>query len=208
VRGEILGSGVAQGDGRVLRAPRQKQPKRPAHGDAAANHGHLSAGDLHAEPPQQHHDAVRRARQRAVLAEHQFAQVHRMQAVSVLLRVHQVQHALLVQARGQRELHDVARAGRILVELEHRLFHLRLGGVGRQVTADRRDPDLGAVPVLARHVGVAARVVADEDRAKPGHDAPRRQRCHPLLQVRPHLRRCRLAVQNRCAHVRLGSRQW
>src|SRR5215470_16011990 len=200
VRGKVFRPGVAERNGRVLRPPGEQQPERPPHGDAAAHHGDVGSGDLDAVLAQQHHDAMRRARQRALLAQHELAQVDRVQPVGVLGRVHQVQHALVVQPGGQRKLDDVPGAGLVLVELEHRLLDLRLRGVGLQIPADRGDAHLRAVPVLARDVRVRTWVVPDQDRAKPRHDPAGGQRGHPLLQVRLDLRGGCLPVQNRCAH--------
>src|SRR5262249_54621122 len=130
VRGKVFRPGVAERYGRVLRPPGEQQPERPPHGDAAADHGDVGSGDLDAVPAQQHHDAMRRAGQRALLAKHELAQVDRVQPVGVLGRVHQVQHAFVVEPGGQRKLDDVPGAGRVFVEFEHRLFYLRLPGIG------------------------------------------------------------------------------
>ena len=100
VRGEVAGAGVAQRDGGVLGAAGQQQPERAADGDAAADHDDLGAGDLHAVAAQQLDDADGRARQRAGVAEHQPAEVGRVQPVGVLGRVDQAEHAVLVAARG------------------------------------------------------------------------------------------------------------
>ena len=155
-------------------------------------------------------DAARRARQRAGLAEHQLAEVDRVQPVRVLGRIHPVEHGVGVQPGRQRQLDDVPGAGRIGVQfVDHRL-HLRLGRVGGQVPPDGRDPDLRAVPVLAVHVGAAAGIVADQDRAEPGHGAGRAacgggsargQRGHPLRQAGPYFRGQGLAVKHLCGHA-------
>ena len=71
----------------------------------------------HVVPAQQLDDAQRGARQRRRGAEHEPAEVGRVQAVGVLVRVDQLQDRVLVDALGQRQLHDVAGAGRVLVEL-------------------------------------------------------------------------------------------
>ena len=175
VRGEILGPGVAQRDRGVLGTPGQQQSESAAHGDPAPDDGDVGARDGHPVAAQQFGDPARRARQRAGLTQDQLAQVGRVQAIRVLGRVHPVEHGVGVEPGGQRQLDDVPGAGRIGVQfVDHRL-HLRLGGVGGQVPADGRDPDLSAVPVLAVHVGAAAGIVADQDRAEPGPTVPRRR---------------------------------
>ena len=73
-----------------------------------------------------------------------------VQTVGVLVRVDQRKHALRVQAGRQRQLHDVAGARRIGVQLGDDILDLLLAGVGGQVPADADDADLRAVPVLAR----------------------------------------------------------
>ena len=206
VRGEILGAGVAQGHGGVLGAPGQQQAEGAAHGDPAADDGHVGARDGHVVAAQQFHDAARGARQRAVLAEDQLAQADRVQPVRVLGRVHPVEHGVGVEAARQRQLDDVPGAGGVLVQLVDDRFHLGLGRVSGQVAADGRDPDLRAVPVLAVHVGVAAGVVADQDRAEARHDTAGGQRGDPFLQPGADLRRQGFAVEQLCGHVR--SPQW
>ena len=124
-----------------------------------------------------------------------------MQAVRVLGRVHPAEHGVGVETGGQRQLDDVPGAGRVGVQLVDHRLDLRLGRVPGQVPAEGRDPDLGAVPVLAVHVGAAARVVADQDGAKTGHDTAGGQGRYPLGELRPDLRGEGLAVEHLCGHV-------
>jgi hypothetical protein len=106
-----------------------------------------------------------------------------VQAVGVLGRVDELEHPVGVDALRQRQLDDVAGAGRVGVEPLDRGLDVRLGGVGGQVLADRGDADLGAVLVLAADVRAAARVVADQDGAQSRDDPPLAQRGHPLGQL-------------------------
>ena len=82
---------------------------------------------------QQLHAAVGGARQRRVQrpahVEHQPAQVHRVQAVGVLGRDRSPPGCVGVDVLGQRQLHDVAGAGRIRVQLvdDRQQFLLRGG---------------------------------------------------------------------------------
>jgi len=201
VRGEILGSGVAQRHRGVLGAPGQQQAESAADGDPAPDDGDVGAGDGHPAAAQQFGDAARRARQRTRLAENQLAEVDRVQPVRVLGRIHPVEHGVGIEPGGQRQLDDVPGAGRIGVQLVDHRLDLRLSGVGRQVPPDRRDPDLRAVPVLAVHVGSAARIVAHQDRAEPGDDPARGQRGRPLRQAGPYFRGDGLAVKQLCGHA-------
>ena len=82
---EVLGPGVAQRHGRVLATPGEQQPERAADRETAADHDHLGTGDLHAVAAEQLDHAHGRAGQRSGLAEHQLAQVGRVQAVDVLV---------------------------------------------------------------------------------------------------------------------------
>ena len=96
---------------------------------------------------------------------------------------------------GQRQLHDVAVAGRVGVQLGDGRLDLLLRGVGRQVPALRGDAHLGAVAVLAVDVRLRARVLAHQDRAQPRDDAPVAERLDPPLQVVLDRRRRSLAIQ-------------
>ena len=72
--------------------------------------------------------AGRRARDelRRPALHHQLADVHRVEAVHVLVQADQVEHGLLVQPFGQRQLHEDAVDGRVGVQLPHQRFHLCL----------------------------------------------------------------------------------
>ena len=133
----------------------------------------LGAAERHAVAAQQLDDAARRARQRSRASEHQPAEVGRVQPVGVLGRVDLAPApGSSSSPRGQRQLDDEAGAGRVGVELARPRPPPRpasrrpAGPCGCEAI-----PDLGAVAVLAGDVGVAARVVADQHRAEPGHDA-------------------------------------
>jgi hypothetical protein len=143
----------------------------------------LRALDLHAVAAQEGEDAVRGAGQRGGLVEDEAAEVHRVEAVGVLVRVHQFEDAVLVDALGERELDDVTGAGRVLVQFPYDRLDLLLGGGGGQFALDGRDAHLRAVPVLACDVLLAAGVVPDQDRAEAGRDALLLQRRHAGGQI-------------------------
>ncbi len=173
--GQVHRAGVGQDDRGVDVLAGQQQPHRAADGDAAAHHQHALAVEADAVPGEQLHAALGGARQRglhgAADVGHEPAQVHRVQAVGVLVGVHGLQDDVLVDVLGQRQLDDVAGAVRVLVELPDHGQQLLLGGVLRQVAADGRDAHLGAVLVLAADVPGAARVGADQDGAQARDDA-------------------------------------
>ena len=107
-----------------------------------------------------------------------------MQAVGILARVDPLQRGVLVQLTPwQRQLHDVAGALRIGVELVDGLVEGGLAGVGGQVAPDRGDADFRAIGVLAPHVGVRTRVVAHQHRAQPRRAARGGQHRDPLGEV-------------------------
>ena len=85
---------------------------------------------------------LRGARQRGGLVEDEAAEVGRVEPVGVLGRVHQFQHAVHVDALGQRQLDDVAGAGRVLVQFADDRLDLLLRGRGGQLALDGGDADL------------------------------------------------------------------
>ena len=111
-------------------------------------------------------DARRRAGQRAGRAHDQAAEVHRVQPVDVLGRVDGQQGLLLVEAGGQRQLHQEGADGRVGVEAGDDASSSSWVRVGRQVLVGRVDAHLRAVRVLHGHVAGARAVVADEDGAE------------------------------------------
>jgi hypothetical protein len=123
-----------------------------------------------------------------------------VQAVGVLGRVDELEHRVLVDARRERQLHDVARDGRIRVEALDRGPHVGLGGVGREVDADRLDAHLRAVAVLAGDVRAGSRVVAHEERAEAGDEALLAQGADPHGQLGLDGRRGRDAVEHDRGH--------
>ena len=198
--GQVPGPGVAQRDGRVLAAPGEQQAERAADRDAAPDHGDVRARDRDVVAPQQLHDAPWRAGQRSRLAEHQLAQVDRVQPVGVLGRVHPVQDGEGVQASWQRQLDQVPGALGVGVQFVDDRLDPLLGGAGGQVTADAGDAGRQAVAVLAVDVGVAARVVPHQYRAQPGYLAHRGQVGHPFPEVLLDCGGGGAAVENRRRH--------
>ena len=153
---------------------------------------------------QQLDDPDRRARQRAGLAEHQLAEVGRVQAVDVLGRVDPGQQRELVEPG--RLLHDEAGARRVGVELVDHRLHLGLRSRRRQVAPDRGHPDRGAVLVLGADVPVRARIVTDQHRAQAGRDAVLLERGHALGQLGLDGAEGGGAIEDLCGHgVILGT---
>ena len=149
---------------------------------------------------------MRRARQRRGLAQHQAAEVDRVQAVGVLGRVHQLQHTLGVQPGGQGQLDDVTVARGVGVQLGDHVLDLLLAGVSGQVAADGQDAHLRAVAVLGVDVHLAAGVIADQHRRQARGPAAPGQLGYPAGQLVSDRGRGRLAVHDACAHCRHSAR--
>ena len=186
----------------------------PPDGDAPADHHDVRSAQGHAVAAEQLHDAARGARQgRGDVAgdlQHQPAQVRGVQAVGVLARIHGLEHRLLVQPGGQRQLDDVAGARRVVVEPGHGGEHVGLRGGRGQVLPHRRDADLGAVAVLARHVRRRPRVLTDQQRAQARHHATLAQHRHTSGELVADGRRGRLPVEQPSRHRLLtrSGRRW
>ena len=206
VRGDVDGAGVAERHRGVLALAGQQQPKRPADRGAAADDADLGPAQRYAVAAQQLDDAAWRAGQRRRLAQHQLAQVDRVQAVGVLAGVDQPEGPVVVQATGERQLHDVAGAGRVGVQPGDLGVQLGLADRCRQLDLERGDAHLGAVAVLAGDVRLAARVVPDQHGAQPRRDALGQKGLDPDGQVGLDGGRQGLAVQQLCGHVVLLSR--
>jgi hypothetical protein len=161
----------------------------------------MRSGDRHVTPHQEFLDAQGRAGPRAGEAEGQAAEVDRVEAVGVLVGGDRHEDLAGVEVARQGQLHDVAVHGGIGVELRHQVEKLLPGGVGRQVVTERRHPHGGAGLVLTADVGVAARIVTDENRGQTGDDTALRQPGHALGEVGLDRRRRGLAVQDQCRHV-------
>ena len=106
-----------------------------------------------------------------------------MQTIRVLRGVDTLQDGVRVDPARQWQLHDVARAGGVGVELINRSLHLLLRRVGGQIHADRLGADLGAVAVLARNVGDRAGVLAHQDRPEARDDPDLAQAIHAFLEL-------------------------
>ena len=118
----------------------------------------MLAGDLDAVALEQLDDSGGRARQRRgnrgarIDPEHEPTEVGRVQPICVFCRVDELEDRILVDAVGQRKLHDKARDRGVVVEAAHGGSNLVEGGLDGQLDADRRHANLGAVTMLARHI--------------------------------------------------------
>src|SRR5215210_2934044 len=193
--GEVAGSRVAEGDGRV--AVQEEQRRGLADDVAAADHDRIGA--LQPDPVlvQQREHAERRPRHVPGRPGEQEPRVDRVEAVDVLHRVDRLDHALLGDLVGERQLHEDPVDRGVGVQLADQRQQLLLARLGRQSQVARLDPDLERRAVLHPDVDVRGGVVADEDRGDPD----RARECgHLGRHLRPDPRRQSLPVHERRGH--------
>lgn len=181
--GDVHGRLVAQGHRGVLAGPGQHQAEGPANREAAADDAEPLTGDLDIMLAEQLDDAAGRAWKRAGNAEHQLPQIGRVQPISILLGVDQLQHSMRVDVPWEWELDDEASARLVGVESEDRRLDLLMARRGRKLDPDRGDADLGTIAVLAPDVRVAAWIIPDQDGAQTGPDPLSLQRGDATSQL-------------------------
>ena len=158
--GEVGGAGVADRDRAVL--PQQQAGHRLADDGAAPDDHRPAAGEGDAVALEQGDDAGGGRRGEPRLVEPEAADVDRVEAVDVLVGIDAVEHPLLVDLPGERELHQDA-VDRVLgVELVEQGEELVLGGLGGEPEGAAQHADLGAALDLAAHVGLGGGIVADQ----------------------------------------------
>jgi hypothetical protein len=166
---------VSERDRRIHPLVRQQQAERAADGEAATDHDHVPAGDRHVVAPQHLEEAGGSAGQGRVKVaadpEHEPAEVGRVQPVGILGRIHQLEHRVLVDARGQWQLDDVAGHGQVLIKAKNGGPHLVFGRLRRKIHPDRLDAELDTVAMLTGHVGERSRIAAHKQCAETGMDA-------------------------------------
>ena len=131
------------------------------------------------------HDAgQRRARHDAGQPGRQQPGRQRMKAVDILGRRDGLDHLARVDLRRQRQLHQDAMHGRVLVQPLDQLQQLGFGRRRRQFVERRAHIGRGGLGGLAAHIDFARRIVADEHHGQPrldavlgGQRAWRRRRC-------------------------------
>ena len=155
---KVLGTGMRQGRSCVDLTAGQQQPQRTTHSNTATEHHHILTVPVDTVAFHQLNHAVRGARQGRIQrlrnVQHQLAKVSGVQTVSVLLRRNLLQNTVSIQVLGQGKLHNIARAGRVVIELINLGFKLFLGDIGGQIYTDRINANLRAVAVFSAHIGV------------------------------------------------------
>ena len=113
-------------------------------------------------------------RAQAGLPERQLADVERVEAVHVFVRVDAVGHRGLLDVRRQRQLHEDAIDLGVTVQTVDQFEQRLLGGRLRQIEVAGDDPGPLAVPPLGANVNAGRRIGADEHDGQPRTPAARR----------------------------------
>ena len=124
--------------------------------------------------------------------------VHRMEAVDVLGGADRLDHGVLVEVVGHRQLDEQPVDGVVGVDLGDEREQRLLARVRRQVVIERLESGLPRGLVLAADVDLRGGILADEDRGEADVAEPSDVGGH----LGAHLRRERLAVDERRCHGR------
>ena len=120
---------MTQRHGCVLTASSEQQTDRASDRHTTADDSDAGTVDRDVVAPQQVNHAARRARERRLLAEDESSEVDRVQTVGVLGGIDPLERGVLVEMPWQRELHDVAGAAGVCVELVDGRVEVFGGGV-------------------------------------------------------------------------------
>ena len=147
----------------------QKLRHRLADDVRAADDNRLHAREGQAQPLAGLVDEDHRARRRAGdqraagVPDREQADIDGMKAVDVLVRRDRLQDPRRIDVLGQRQLHENAVHGGIGVERLDEREQLRFARLGRQRVLDRMEAASPGRPALAGDVGLARRMVADQN---------------------------------------------
>src|SRR5699024_1205195 len=177
---KIFRSGVAQGHGGIFATTSQHQANGTAHGYSAADDNHLGAIDIDVVAAQPSNAATRGTGQRCLFVEHELAQVDRVQAISIFIRVNQFQDAVFIEVLRQRQLDDVSGDFVIGVELRDDCFQFFLRGIFWQILADGGNSQLFTIAVFHLHIRVRSRIFSYQNSREPWLFI---QRGNPLFEV-------------------------
>ena len=198
-RREVARLGMGNSHRRVLHQEQLRQ--RLADDVRPPDHNRLAPGQRSMHVLGEHDAGKRRARHNARQAGREQPRRQRMEAVDVLGRRDGLDHLARVDLRRQRQLHENAVNGRVLVQPLDQLQQLDLGGRCRQLEEQRAHIGGGGLGGLAAHIDFARRIVAHEGDCEPGLDAM--LLCHPLDgvgDVLAQLGRDGFAVDDACGH--------
>lgn len=202
--GQVVRAGMTERDSGVDIATSEKKAERPSRRDAAANDDNVFPVKAHTRPSQKMQDASRRARQAPPLLagkrQNEVSEARRAQAVDIFCRVDAREDGLLVDSRGQRQLDDVSRAGRVRVECINGCANFLLGSVCWQRAINRANANLPAITLFAGNVFARSDVIADKERAESGVDSALREGRDTTAQILLHLGCARSPVDSQCCH--------
>ena len=131
---DVFDAGVHHGHCSIRHVPleRHQVGQRPTDREATANDDDMFALHRHLVVLQQQLNTSRRARNRGVDALHEFAQVHRVEAVGILFGKHPNQRSFIIEALRKWVLDDVRIDRWIVVEFVDDGIDFVLPGRGRQ----------------------------------------------------------------------------
>src|SRR5574340_501064 len=198
VFGEVDGLGGADGDGGIVL--QQHQRHRLADDVAAPDHHGMLALDRHAAFFQQLHRAVRRAGGEAHIAGGQRADVHRVEAVHVLVRADRFEHLAAVDVFWHRQLHEDAVDLGVGVQFGDLRQQRGFRRVGRHDDVFGMQAQLRAGLHLVGDVHLGGGVFADDDDRQPRRDAARLKRIGAFLPLGAYLLGDGFAVDDLCCH--------
>ncbi|MNZ91816.1 hypothetical protein D3C78_1108110 [compost metagenome] len=134
----------------------------------ADDHG-MQAVQVDSGAVQQGHDAFRRAGLQYRHALGQAADVERVEAVDILVRVDALEQLRGIQMGGQWQLHQDAVDGRIGVESVDQAEQFFLRGAGVEVVGLGDEADFLAVLALVGDVNLGGWIAADQNDGQPGN---------------------------------------
>ena len=170
----VFDTGVHHGHRSISHVPleRHQVGQRAADREATANDDDMFALHRHLVVLQQQLNTSRRARNRRIDALDKFAQVHRVEAVGILLGKNPDQRSLVVETLWKWVLDDVRIDRWIVVEVVDYRIDFILTSRGWQPHLARAHTQLLRIAMFHRHIVGRRTIVAYEQRAKAGRDAP------------------------------------
>ena len=188
-------------DGNRTVTVQQQHAHRLADDIRAADHDALLALRVDLVLVEQLHDTRGRARHEIKIADHDLADINRMERVHVLLRINGVDDRLLGNMLRHRHLAQDARNCRALVQLCNQTEQFLLRGLfGKRVLLAVKAALLAGALLIA-DVNLARRIVADDNNRQTRRYTLLFQRLGLCQNAAAHLRRQCLAVHSYCTHI-------
>ena len=189
---------MADGHGAV--AVQQQHCHRLADDVGASDDDALLALRVDAVLVQNLHDARRRARLEVKIADHDLADVDRMERIDILARIDRVDDSLLADVLRYRHLAQNAADVLVVVQLADEREQFLLCGLLRQCILFGIDAALLAGALLVADIDLARRILTDDDNRKTRADAVFLQLVDFLEDASAYLCGYHLAVHSDCTH--------